>query len=934
MNVTPPTHNAFIVRPHISTTPEEREAILRAVEYNVFAFPAALLTCDFLSDSGTSAMTDVQWAAMLRGDESYGRNSGYYCLLDAFRDIFERSDDRKYLFRDVLAGTADAACYRNLLLEEHGGGFINGSRLQLMRPNFFLVPQGRCAESLLFSTLGDVLRSRELIGTANDTTDGDQDHSRHSDSDRPVIISNGFFDTTAANASVAGFELRTFTQPGLVNPFPAELIGKTNPFKGNLDANATSAFLAIEGNAKRVVLILLTITNNWAAGQPVSMVNIEAAAELATKHNIPLFFDACRFAENAKFIQDFEIGYQDRTIPQIVQEMFRHADGFTISLKKDGLANMGGALCYRDQGRFVATFGQEVAIRLKERQIMCFGNDSYGGMSGRDIMAAAVGLYEVTKETYLAERIGQVRRFVESLVTEGVPVLLPPGGHAAFLDMDRFFEGCGRSYADFASVGFTLELLREYGIRALEAGPFGWEWDKKGAAIQAEGSIPNLVRFSVPRYLMMDRHIQYTVAAVVQLHNRRHTIPNARITRGKELRMRVFQCGLEPVPVQELAQSFHVVDDTGLVRTFFDMARRDLRSLHQLLELGERAWGILQEGLEVAMRSWGHRAIPDRPNGWLSDAGIGHSPIEYSVAIQLNTAAVEIRFLVEAQAEENSMAAFQQSALNLTHDLKNQYAQSVSLDRFDTVSDLFFPTEQEAHGPFAAWHSLSVGDGANLQPTWKLYLTPRATGIANAGSLIRDALERLKMTQAYNLLKSLLSEFDTFAYFSLDLYPGPTSRVKVYVQHRGVDLNGLVKKLAISVSEGVQLTEIRCFCTTLSGGSEGPYKRKPILTCFAFTPEEGGGEPSRPEIAVYFPVSEYAGNDAEIRRRIEEYISKAVPFDRQDAVLEKYRACVKAVAHRRLEDRCGIHSWVGLKQTKRQGSVVTFYFSPEVFSVK
>ncbi|PHH90252.1 hypothetical protein CDD83_4160 [Cordyceps sp. RAO-2017] len=526
-----PSHNALVVRPHISITAEEREEILRSVEYNAFAFPAALLTCDYLSDSGTSAMTDVQWAAMLRGDESYGRNSGYYCILDAFRDVFERGEAREYLFRDVLAGLADSGFYRDKFLKAHDGGFVNGGPMQLMRPNFFIVPQGRCAEALLFGTLGEIARGS---GQASQPGKSGRDDITNM---KPALISNGFFDTTGANALAAGFELHTFTQPGLMDPFPARLVNRENPFKGNLDIAAASAFLSQPDNASRVALILLTITNNWAASQPVSMANIRAASTLAKEYNIPLFFDACRFAENAKLIHDFEPGYGGNSIAAIVQEMFTFADGFTISLKKDGLANMGGALCFRDGGLFASKFGPDVGVRLKERQIMCFGNDSYGGMSGRDLMAAAVGLYEVTKENYLESRVGQVRSFAQKLVARGVPTLLPPGGSAVFLDMDRFFEGCGRSYAEFAALGFTLELLREYGIRAMEAGPYGWEWDKPGQTAQHKDSIPNLVRFAVPRNIMTDQHIDYTVQAIAKLFERRDTIPAVRIVRGKELLM-------------------------------------------------------------------------------------------------------------------------------------------------------------------------------------------------------------------------------------------------------------------------------------------------------------------------------------------------------------------------------------------------------------
>ncbi|KAF6789697.1 beta-eliminating lyase [Colletotrichum sojae] len=577
--LSPPSHDALVVRPHIPITPGEREEVLRSVEYNVFAFPAALLTCDYLSDSGTSAMTDVQ----------------------------------QYAFRDVLAGTADSTFYRDMFLKEISGGFVNGGPLQLIRPNFFILPQGRCTEALLFSTMKGSIQS---AGGSGDAAGGP-----------PALISNGFFDTTGANAAANGFQLHTFTQPGLTDLFPAEQVGKSNPFKGNLDIEKAAAFISEDGNARRVSMLLLTITNNWAGAQPVSMANIAAAAALAKRHGIPFFFDACRFAENAKFIQDFEQGYGGKTNPEIVREMFSFADGFTISLKKDGLANMGGALCFRDEGAFPARFGADVGIRLKERQIMCYGNDSYDGMSGRDVMAAAaVRLCEVTKETYLADRIGLVRRLAEGLVDAGVPVFLPPGGHAIYLDMNGFFSGCGRSYGEFASVGFTLELFKDYGIRACEAGPFGWEWDKKGAIAQDRESIPNLVRFAVPRYVMSDRHIEYTVAAVSELHARRHTIPGVRITRGKELRMRVFQT-----------------------------------KLHKALDLEKKARELLQGALDVSMQGWGHLNVPDSPSGWFSDASLKLCSFEYSVAIEQKTGKAQLRVLIEAQSDEPTLAAHQES---------------------------------------------------------------------------------------------------------------------------------------------------------------------------------------------------------------------------------------------------------------------------------
>jgi tryptophanase len=174
----------------------------------------------------------------------------------------------------------------------------------------------------------------------------------------------------------AGFELHVFTQPGLSDPFPRELIGKKNYFKGNLDITATESF--IDKHPKQVTMILMAITNNWAAAQPVSMANIREAAALAKRKMLPLFFDACRFAENAYFIQQYEDGYSGKTIVDIVHEMFTYVEGFTISLKKDGLANMGGVLCFRDKGLFAQKY-EDIGLLLKERQIVSYGNDSYGG---------------------------------------------------------------------------------------------------------------------------------------------------------------------------------------------------------------------------------------------------------------------------------------------------------------------------------------------------------------------------------------------------------------------------------------------------------------------------------------------------------------------------------------------------------------------------
>jgi tryptophanase len=525
--IKPPTTSVFVTRAVVAASPEDREAILRSVGYNIFAFPAALTTVDLLSDSGTSAMTDIQWAAMFRGDESYGRNTGYFCFLEAFRDVFERGEERKHAFRDILGTPATSQLLEKQYLTPFEGGFVNGGDAQMLRPNFFILPQGRCAESILFSTL------RKRVAQQGIEL-------------QPVILSNGFFDTTTANASCAGFELQTFCHPVFHEQFSSEGLRKRNSFGGNLDIDACSEFLS--ENTGRVSMILLTVTNNSAAGQPVSMANIKASSRLSSQFQIPIFFDACRFAENAIFIKDFEPGYQAMPITEIIKEMFSYVDGFTISLKKDGLSNIGGALCFRDKGMFAQKYAG-IGNDFKEQQIMSYGNDSYGGMSGRDMMAATVGLYEATNDMYLASRVEQVRRFAQKLHDAQVPVLLPTGGSAVFLDMDEFFKDCGRSYGEFAALGFTLQLLISHGVRCFEVGPFALEWDR--ADEDKRSKMKNLVRLALPRQAMTDEHLDYTVAAIKQLFNERSKIPGVRIVSGASLNLRHFQCTLEPIPQRD-----------------------------------------------------------------------------------------------------------------------------------------------------------------------------------------------------------------------------------------------------------------------------------------------------------------------------------------------------------------------------------------------
>jgi len=528
LDVPVPSKRSLIVRNIKEVSKEQREIALKETEYSMFSFPADMLVLDFLSDSGSSSMTDLQWASLFHGDESYGRNKGYYVLLEAIRDTFERGDEPKKSVNLILSGETNIKTLMDeLYLKSFEGGFVNGGVHQLARPNAFIVPQGRCAEHLLFSTIAPILKENNPNKVY-------------------YIPNNGHFDTTEANIAVNGIIPVNLFSTNLFEDFPLDQMDSMNPFKGNMDSEELKAFIQNKG-VESIPLIYLTITNNTAAGQPVSLKNIKEVSEIARSCNIPLFFDACRFAENAYFIKKFEEGYKNYSVQKIIQEMFSQVDGFTISFKKDGLANIGGGLFFRDKGIFYKNFSTNgnIGAKLKEKQILTFGNDSYGGLSGRDIMALAVGLYEVVKEPYLAERIRQVREFARKLAKNGVPVVLPAGGHAVYINVEAFFKGTAMEIDDFGGVGFTIELLRHYGIRACELGPFAFEWDKKTPE-QRKG-ILNFVRFAVPRNVYDTSHIDYAVAAITELHRNRDKIPKVKVSRGIDLRLRHFQSGLLPI---------------------------------------------------------------------------------------------------------------------------------------------------------------------------------------------------------------------------------------------------------------------------------------------------------------------------------------------------------------------------------------------------
>ena len=538
LNVPTPHHFSFAVRDVPEVTVEQRERALKAIHYNEFAFPAGLLTVDMLSDSGTTAMTNQQWAALFLGDEAYGRNTGYYVLLDTFRDIFERGGEKNWKKAIDLVRT-DCRDVEKLMDElylcEYEGGFFNGGAKQMERPNTFIIQQGRAAESVLMEIVRNVLEKRNP-------------------GKKYTIPSNGHFDTTEGNIKQMGSVPRNLYNKALLWEVPEGGSYEKNPFKGNMDIEKLEQLIQICG-PENVPLVFTTITNNTVCGQAVSMANLREVNRVAHKYNIPVVFDVARWAENAYFIKANEEGYAGNSIAETATEMFTYCDAFTMSAKKDGHSNMGGMLAFRDRGLFWQNFSEfnsdgsvqtDVGVLLKVKQISCYGNDSYGGMSGRDIMALAVGLYESCDYNYMKERVEQCQYLAEGFYKAGVKgVVLPAGGHAVYINMDEFFDG-KRGHETFAGEGFSLELIRRYGIRVSELGDYSMEYDLKTPEQQAE--VCNVVRFAVDRSRLTREHLDYVIAAVKALYEDRESIPNMRITWGHNLPMRHFHAFLEPYP--------------------------------------------------------------------------------------------------------------------------------------------------------------------------------------------------------------------------------------------------------------------------------------------------------------------------------------------------------------------------------------------------
>ncbi|GEM88750.1 tryptophanase [Oceanithermus desulfurans] len=326
-----------------------------------------------------------------------------------------------------------------------------------------------------------------------------------------VVPSNTHFDTTRANIEFAGGRAVDLPSPEAADP------ASRAPFKGDMDVRALEALIA-EVGPERIPVIMLTVTNNSGGGQPVSMANIKAVSRIARTHGIPFYIDACRFAENAWFIKQREPGYADKTPREIAREMFSYADGATMSAKKDAFANIGG---------FLVTNDGDLAAQERDLLILTEGFPTYGGLAGRDLEAIAVGLDEVLEEDYLNYRIVSTAYVANKLDEAGVPVMLPAGGHAVYLDARRFLPHVPP--LAYPGQALSVELYVEGGVRGVEIGTVMFGKDPHTG--EEKPAHWDLVRLAIPRRVYTQSHMDYVVEAVAQVYERREEIGGMRIVR-------------------------------------------------------------------------------------------------------------------------------------------------------------------------------------------------------------------------------------------------------------------------------------------------------------------------------------------------------------------------------------------------------------------
>jgi tryptophanase len=424
-----------VVEPLEVRTREQREAIVRAAGFNMFLIRSEDVLIDLLTDSGTGAMSSLQWAGIMRGDESYAGSPSFF--------HFERVLQEITGFKHILP-----------------------------------THQGRASERILF----------ELIGGAG-----------------KVVPSNAHFDTTRANIEHSGAQAIDLPIAAARNP------RDRHSFKGNMDVAALES-LVQRTSPDKIPVVMCTVTSNSFGGQPVSLENLRAIRKICDRYHLPLFLDACRFAENAWLIKQREPGQHDRPARDIVREMFDLADGATISAKKDGLVNIGGVLLVRDEVLFQ---------RACNLLILTEGYVTYGGLAGRDLEAMAQGFQEVLHEDYLRYRIRSAEYVAEKLLAAGIQIVEPAGGHAIYIDAAAFCPHIPPG--QFPGQALVVGLYRHGGIRGVEI----------GSVMFGGGGHPppplELVRLAFPRRVYTQSHIDYVVEATIEVFQQRDGLRGLKI---------------------------------------------------------------------------------------------------------------------------------------------------------------------------------------------------------------------------------------------------------------------------------------------------------------------------------------------------------------------------------------------------------------------
>jgi tryptophanase len=444
------------VEPIDFPSPERRREAMVRSGWNLFGLHADEVVIDLLTDSGTGAMSNRQWAGIMMGDESYAGSRSYYRFRDAVQDI---------------TGL----------------------------PEVIPTHQGRAAERILFATT-----------------------VRRGD----VVPNNTHFDTTRANVEYQAAEARDLVIPEGREP------STVHPFKGNMDVEALERTIR-EVGVERIPLVMMTVTNNSGGGQPVSMANLRAVREVCDRHGLPLFLDACRFAENSWFVKLREPGYEHHTPIEIAREMFSLVDGCTMSAKKDGMSNIGGFLALRDPA---------IAHECRNLLILTEGFPTYGGLAGYDLEAIAQGLYEALQEDYLRYRIRSTEYLAEKVERAGIPIVRPAGGHAVYLDAGRLLPHIPPS--GYPAQALAVALYLDGGVRGVEIGSVMFGKPRPDGT--EEPAAMELVRLAVPRRTYTQSHIDYVGEVVMAVAEEAPALRGYRIVEQAPW-LRHFTARFEPL---------------------------------------------------------------------------------------------------------------------------------------------------------------------------------------------------------------------------------------------------------------------------------------------------------------------------------------------------------------------------------------------------